>query len=53
LTLPPYPSESKLDEQHTERLRKRDNLLRGEGDGREREGAKSYEGEKASSSIIL
>jgi hypothetical protein len=40
---PPSPS-SKLDRRHAGRLRKRDNLLTGEGGGR---GAKSYEGQKA------
>jgi hypothetical protein len=47
--LPPPPSSpvSKPDRQHTGRLRKRDNLLTGEGGG----GAKSYDGEKAWSSI--
>ncbi len=42
---------SKLDWQHTGRLRKRDSLLTGEGDGGG-EGAKSYDGEKARSSIM-
>jgi hypothetical protein len=41
---------SKLDQKHTGRLRKRDNLLKGEGGG-DRRGAKSYDGEKAWSSI--
>jgi hypothetical protein len=34
LSLPPPPSSvSKLDQRHSGRLRKRDNLLTGEGDG--------------------
>ncbi len=37
--------------QHTGRLKKRDNLLTGEW-GREGEGAKSYDGEKAWTSIL-
>ncbi len=41
---------SKLDRRHTGRLRKRDNLLTGEG-GWGGGGAKSYDGEKAWSSI--
>jgi hypothetical protein len=44
--LPPSPV-TKLDRRHTGRLRKRDNLLTGEGGG----GAKSYAGEKTWSSI--
>jgi hypothetical protein len=48
---PPLPV-SKLDRRHRGRLRKRDNLVLGEGRVGEREGAKSYDGEKAWSSII-
>jgi hypothetical protein len=40
---PPLSSFSKLDRRHTERLRKRDNLLTGEG-GEGGGGAKSYGG---------
>jgi hypothetical protein len=50
LTAPPFPP-SKLDRRHTGRLRKRDSLLTGEGE-EEREGAKSYDSEKAYPSII-
>jgi hypothetical protein len=42
----PPPLDPKLDRRHTGRLRKRDNLLTGE-----RGGTKSYDGEKAWSSI--
>ncbi len=49
--LPPSSPVSKLDRRHTGRLRKRDNFLTGEwGTGG---GAKSYEGEKAWSSINI
>jgi hypothetical protein len=49
--LPPSPV-GKLDWRHTERLRKRDNLLTGEGEDEGFEGeAKPYVGEKAWSSI--
>jgi hypothetical protein len=41
----------KLERRHTGRLRKRDNVLKGEGE-EGRGGAKSYDGEKAWSSII-
>jgi hypothetical protein len=34
-----------LDKRHKGRLRKRDRLLTGEGDGKEEEGAKAYERE--------
>jgi hypothetical protein len=53
LTLSPTPHPvSKLDQRHTGRLRKRDNLLTGEGVGGG--GAKSYDGgEKAWYSINL
>ncbi len=46
--LPPHPS--KIDRRHTGRLRKRDNLLTGEGGGGGG-GAKSYDSMKAWSSI--
>jgi hypothetical protein len=47
--LPPLPV-GKLDQRHTGRLRKRDNLLMGEWGGGVR-GAKSYHNEKTWSSI--
>ena len=46
----PPPPVSKLERWHTGRLRKRDNLLTGEGEGG-KEWAKSYDGEEAWSSI--
>jgi hypothetical protein len=46
----PPPSVRKLVLRHTGRLRKRDNLLTGEGEGGGR-GAESYDGEKAGYSI--
>jgi hypothetical protein len=52
LPLPaPFP-DSKLDGRHTGRLKKRDNFLTGEGGGGGEGGAKSYDVEKALSSII-
>jgi|688.fasta_scaffold396689_1 hypothetical protein len=47
---PLHPSQYKLDRRHTGILRKRDSLLT--GGGREGEGAKSYDGEKAWFSMI-
>jgi hypothetical protein len=46
----PPPPVKKLDMRHTGRLRKKVNLMTGDGGGGER-GAKSYDGEKAWSSI--
>jgi hypothetical protein len=48
----PHSPVSKLDQRHIGKLRKRDNLLTREGGGEE-EIVKSYDGEKAWSSIIL
>jgi hypothetical protein len=50
-SFPPPSPVSKLDRRHTGRLLKRDNFLTGEGEG-VGEGAKSYDGEKAWSSIF-